>query len=474
MIGIEPESKRLLVNTPPSVAIVGGGIAGLFAGYRLALHGVSVTLFEASEHLGGLLAWEKVGDADLELFYHHMFVDDHFLINAMNHLGIPIDWTVTRTGFVGGGVDGVAEFSAPQHLLSFSFLSPSDRLRLGYALARVTWEWKRSNGTDLDKIGVAEWLRSLGCQTIYNRFFATLVEKKFGSAKDRISAAWLVGRLGMRSGRTFQGERLGYPRRGFRSLVDGLHQGIVRMGGKVRTQDPVEALVIDQDRVSGVKARSGMIPVQAVVATASPSNLTTILEGTGGLDEEASGFRRLPYQRALTVLLGLERPVSDFYWLNVMDSSAPFGAIVDHSNLRPMGPYGGPVIYLASYPDTDDAIWEKKDQEIVDLFVSHLKRVVPFMKDNGTRWSRVVHTNEASLVYECGVRDLLPPRQSRSVGGLYYAGMFRCYPLRKINLVGSDACATSDLLVRELLNHPDAPARTGSSETEELPTQLDL
>jgi oxygen-dependent protoporphyrinogen oxidase len=37
------------------VAIVGGGIAGLAAAFELSLRGVSFTLFEASDRLGGLV-----------------------------------------------------------------------------------------------------------------------------------------------------------------------------------------------------------------------------------------------------------------------------------------------------------------------------------------------------------------------------------------------------------------------------------
>ena len=40
-------------KTPPSIGIVGGGVAGLTAAYRLQAAGVKPVLLEASSRLGG-------------------------------------------------------------------------------------------------------------------------------------------------------------------------------------------------------------------------------------------------------------------------------------------------------------------------------------------------------------------------------------------------------------------------------------
>ena len=42
-------------NKPPSVAIVGGGITGLVCAFRLVQRGVPVTLYEASDRVGGVI-----------------------------------------------------------------------------------------------------------------------------------------------------------------------------------------------------------------------------------------------------------------------------------------------------------------------------------------------------------------------------------------------------------------------------------
>src|SRR5258708_9432885 len=56
------------MSTMGRIAIVGGGIAGLAAAYRLAreAHGVAVTLIESEARLGGKILTERVGGFVLE------------------------------------------------------------------------------------------------------------------------------------------------------------------------------------------------------------------------------------------------------------------------------------------------------------------------------------------------------------------------------------------------------------------------
>src|SRR4051794_1346392 len=50
----------------PDFTVVGGGIGGLVIARRLAMAGRSVNLLEASDHLGGTVARQTVGNIDLD------------------------------------------------------------------------------------------------------------------------------------------------------------------------------------------------------------------------------------------------------------------------------------------------------------------------------------------------------------------------------------------------------------------------
>jgi isorenieratene synthase len=62
------------VSTPRSVAVVGAGLAGLFAASRLAQRGFAVTLFERNEYIGGKLgAWKTTMPDGREIGMSHGF-----------------------------------------------------------------------------------------------------------------------------------------------------------------------------------------------------------------------------------------------------------------------------------------------------------------------------------------------------------------------------------------------------------------
>jgi protoporphyrinogen oxidase len=390
-------------------------------------------------------------------------VGDHLLLDTLRRLDIPVDWAVTRTGFVGPRRPEIGEFSAPWQLLTFSHLRRRERLLLSVVMGRIALWWSRGDVAALDEVPALDWLRGLGGGPLIDPFFGPLIEKKFGARSPEISAAWLVGRLGMRAGRTWQGERLGYPRGGFPAFVRGMERALEARGVIIRRGEAAQSLLLERGRVAGVCTATGTVPAQAVLSTIPPAATARML-GASGLDAAARRFEALPLQRALTVMLGLERPVSELYWINVLERGVPFGSVIEHTRFRPAADYGGPTLYLASYPDPDAPWWAMDDGAVVGAYMQHLARLLPGARANPLRWSRVVRGDEASLEYVCGIHDRLPPAREPSVRGLFWAGMYRCYPKRPVDLVGQDACASADLLAASLGRSAPGPGPIRSLE----------
>src|SRR3989338_7124799 len=73
------------------IAILGGGITGLTAGYLLAKKGHGVTLFEKEAILGGLASGfnlpESNWDLPLERAYHHIFSSDVDIRSFADEIG---------------------------------------------------------------------------------------------------------------------------------------------------------------------------------------------------------------------------------------------------------------------------------------------------------------------------------------------------------------------------------------------------
>jgi len=113
------------------VGIVGGGVAGLTAAYRLLQQGHEAHVYEAAPGWGGLVRNFQVGGEPLECFYHHIFSTDTTIIALIQELGLGdrLTWRDSKVGvFVNGRI---YNFVTPLDLLRFTPLGLRDRLRLG-------------------------------------------------------------------------------------------------------------------------------------------------------------------------------------------------------------------------------------------------------------------------------------------------------------------------------------------------------
>jgi protoporphyrinogen oxidase len=122
----------------------------------------------------------------------------------------------------------------------------------------------------------------------------------------------------------------------------------------------------------------------------------------------------VPYQGAACITLALNRQVTDsIYWLNMKDS-APYGAVVSHTNFIPVDRYGEHLVYLASY--FSGTVPAHIDKIMIDDFCTRFS-VAPAE----IRWHRVAIDPFAGPVYTTGYKSLIPAYKQQ---GLFMAGMF--------------------------------------------------
>jgi len=74
--------------TRPSVAVVGGGILGMTAAYRLAQAGVDVALYERAPDLGGLVGSFDFDGRPVDRFYHVILPTDDRVRGLAEELGL--------------------------------------------------------------------------------------------------------------------------------------------------------------------------------------------------------------------------------------------------------------------------------------------------------------------------------------------------------------------------------------------------
>ena len=129
-----------------TIAVLGGGIAGLGAAKKLAEAGKEVLLLEKDDVLGGLASSFEVQNYQIPKYYHHLMKNEEEIIRLMKELGMDdIIWKKTKMGINDGNkTHHISYISA----IFWDFLSISDKMRFGLLQLRMKMKksWKELEG----------------------------------------------------------------------------------------------------------------------------------------------------------------------------------------------------------------------------------------------------------------------------------------------------------------------------------------
>jgi protoporphyrinogen oxidase len=410
------------------VAIIGGGIAGLTAAYRLTQGGHEVALYEAGPELGGLVRTFDVRGEPLEAFYHHIFTTDTTLVRLAEELGLGerLVWVDSKVGFYHEGK--IWPFVTPLDLLRFQPLPLIDRVRLGLAgvYLRRQDDWHR-----YEEITAWEWLRRYVGQKGLDVVWGPLLRGKFADQAEEVAMAWLWSKIHLRfaSRRTgvSQKEQLGYMRGSFGVLIKELEKRVRAAGAHVETSQPVQRITVKDGRASGIVLSDGReIDADAVIACVPSERFLPLAPDLG--PEYERRVKAARWQWALCYVIALKQSLTPIYWLNVGDPETPFIAVIEHTNFIEKERYGGVhLVYLSNYLTPNHHWFSLSDNELDDLYLPHLAKFNPAFNRDWVvdRW--VFKGPNAQPVIRRHYRDDLPDHRT-PVPGLYLANMQQIYP----------------------------------------------
>ena len=440
------------------IGVVGGGIAGLAAAYRLRERGHEVRVFEASDTVGGLAATYATAGDDIERFYHHLSKSEETIVELAEELGLGdrIEWRVGENAYY---VDGVVHpLDAPWEILAYPHMSLYDKFRLGMLTLEIDVRGgipsfdTYDNLEAFEDVSVEEFLLEHTTRGVYENFFEPLLDAKFGDRVEDVSAAWLLGRIKFRGERDLlRGEILGYFEGGVGVLLDALVEAVGEQ--QIQTEATVTDLgFADSSRADRHSPHSGHVELLTVE---TPEGVQThevddvVVATMPNVLEDLTGYEcDIDFQGAVCALVTMEEPLTGTYWLNI-DHDAPFGALIEHTEFVPPERYGGQhLLYVASYIQSpEEWLWQADESEIRDRWLDHVGEMFPsFDRDDVTEF-RLAKNPRAAPVYERGYLDMVIPYDLREevAEGLYYAGMASRaqYPERSLNggIVAGFECA---------------------------------
>jgi len=428
------------------IAVVGGGIAGLAAAYRLERRGHDVRVFEASDEVGGLAAVYPTAGDPIEKFYHHLSKSEETIVELISDLGLDdrLQWRHASNSYY---VDGVIHpMDTPWEILAYPHLSLYDKFRLGMLVLEVDVRGGTPSRdtyddiTDFEDVPIRDFLVEHTTEHVYESFWEPLLDAKFGSRKEDVSAAWLLGRVKFRGERDLlRGEILGYLDGGFGELLDALLAALgdetVVTGARVTDvamRDGVDSITVETD--AGTETRDA----DAVVVAAMPDVLESLTGYTCGID----------FQGTVCSVWSMAESLTDTYWLNLKDD-APFGVFIEHTNFVPPDRYGGEhLYYTASYvQDPDDAVWQMDDAAVEAHWREGIADLLPAFDPDAVNWVETARNPRTAPIYERGYLDMVVPYDLADAVDeeVYYAGMASRaqYPERSLDggIEAGFACA---------------------------------
>ena len=436
------------------IGVVGGGVAGLAAAYRLQRAGREVRVFESRDDIGGLArVYETAGDP-IESFYHHLSRSEETIVELVGELGLggDLEWRYKTDSYY---VDGVVHpMERAWEILAYPHLSLYDKFRLAMLVKEIdvrggvptfdTYE----DITDFEDVPIKEFLLEHTTRHVYESFWEPLLDAKFGSRKEDVSAAWLLGRVKFRGERDpLRGEQLGYLRGGFGKLLDALLEAVgeetVVTGARVTDlaieDSAAESLTVERSGDSGASAGPEEThDVDAVVVAAMPNVL-----------EDLTGYPcEIDFQGTVCSVWSMDQSLSDTYWLNIKDD-APFGVFIEHTNFVPPERYGGEhLYYTASYvQDPEEELWRMSDEEVESHWRDGIADLFPHFDPDAVNWVKTARNPRTAPIYERGYLEMVVPYDlgEEVAEGVYYAGMASRaqYPERSLNggIEAGYACA---------------------------------
>ena len=414
------------------VGIIGAGAAGLAAAYELGLQGHSAAVYERADFLGGQASTFDVGGARLEKGYHHWFTSDTDIVDLTHEIGLghQVRWIDSSVGTLWDG--RIYPFVTPMDLMKFTPLSLLDRMRLGLTTLYLQ---RQKDFRKYEGITADEWLRRHSGKRGYEVFWGPMLRGKFGDDyyKD-VGMAWMWGKVQTRvksRGKGMVKEKLGYPIGSFGEVFDVLADKVREQGGEVHLSAAVERVDARDGKSVGMRvaldggsARDERF--DAVIAT-TPSYLFPRL--VDGLPSDY--LRRLTdvnYMAAVLVILVLDRPLTNVYWLNVADRSIPFVAAIEHTNLIGPEHYGGKhIVYLSNYLSTDHPMFRMGHDEILREYLPHLRKINPNFNPSWIETSYHHRVGAAQPIIGTNYSDRIPAHRT-PIRGLYLANTTQVYP----------------------------------------------
>ena len=378
---------------------IGGGPAGLTAGYLLAKGGRRVAVLEANPtHLGGISRTASYKGFFFDIGGHRFFSKSSAVVDLWNEI-LPEDF-IDRPRLSRIYYDKKFYSYPLKAFEAFINLGPIESIACVASYIRAQIQ-PIANPTSLH-----EWVRNKFGERLFGIFFKTYTEKVWGMSCDEISADWAAQRikglslraamldalrrsLGLHGTKPVPGgatiktliEQFRYPRRGPGMLWEECGRKIESLGGTIHRGHRVETLAWNplwNCFVVSARTPDGFertFKARHVISSAPIRDLARMLDLPREIRQYAETLR---YRDFITVALIVNK--SDLFpdnWIYIHDPSVKVGRV---QNFRSWSPEMVPdpklsCLGLEYFCFEGDGLWTAPDEELIMLATRELAAI---------------------------------------------------------------------------------------------------
>ncbi|MBI5740576.1 MAG: FAD-dependent oxidoreductase [Nitrospirae bacterium] len=375
-----------LNNGKKEIVIMGGGLAGLSAGFNLVRARRPVSVFESDSCVGGLSRTIQHGAFKFDLGGHRFFTrneeTDRFVKDVLRGDYL----TVHRKSKIYLRKKFFDYPLKPANALFGLGVSTTVRAVSDYGKEKI-----RNVFSAPQNISLEDWVVSNFGRTLFTIYFKEYSEKVWGIDCKSISEEWVSKRIeGLSLGVALKNalfkysgrkvptlvDRFIYPPLGIGQISDRLKEEIEKEN-TVKTNTRVSKISHKDSVITGITAKNcaetydvrgsefvSSIPLTRLVTMFDPLPPQDILEAAS----------KLRYRDLVIVTLMLNREkVTDLTWLYLPEKGMPLGRIHEPKNWSPhMAPEGKTSIVAEYFCFRDDNIWNAPDNELTSLTARQL------------------------------------------------------------------------------------------------------
>lgn len=410
------------------IGIIGAGYSGLTIAKELIEKGQDVTIFEKQPYVGGMVDTIEIFDTRLEKYYRHIFKSDKEAIQLIKDMGLEKEliWPATKMGYLTNKRPYL--FGTPISLLKFKPLNFIQKLRFGFNVIHIKLinDYKK-----LEKVTAEKWLKDRIGDKVYSQVWEPLLISKFGEKKDKISMAWLWGKIKLRSTSTTpEGEQLGYIKGSYQKLTDNLYKFLIDKKVNIKLETCVNEVIKQNDKYiieynsNGKKEKEEFDIIVSTIDYRSFEKLFNKYMNS----EEKNKIEKVNYTSARTMMIVTNKSFSPFYWLNIGDNDIPFGGIIEHTNFIDKSNYNNNhILYISNYMTEDNKLYNLSKEELLKEYMKSLTKINKEFTMKNIKDYYVFDEKYAQPIIECNYSEYIMDDKLQNEK-IYLCTMPQIYP----------------------------------------------